>query len=67
MRDLPNSLVPVLVPDVVVEEGPFGRRGDKSGVHAFGNVGVLVDGAADEFDLQHAPLRVVPNASEVTR
>lgn len=62
-----NALEPVSVPDVVVEEGFLGRRSHESGMHGCGNVGVLVDGAADEFDLQHAPLRVVPNASEVAR
>lgn len=67
MRDLPNALVPVPVPDVVVEERPLGRRSQEPGVNTIGNVCVLVDRAADEFDFQHASLRVIANASEVAR
>jgi|JI10StandDraft_1071094.scaffolds.fasta_scaffold92601_5 hypothetical protein len=67
MLDLPNALVPVTVPDVVVEERSLGRRGNEAGMNSVRNFGVLVDGAADEFDFQHASLRVIANAAEVAR
>ena len=62
-----NALEPVSVPDVVVEEGFLGRRSHESGMHGCGNVGVLVDGAADELNLQHASVRVIANAKEIAR